>query len=130
MLNNLDIGGWVGCGNIEITGPGGAVCHVEIRPGIVRIGFGAREDADGTIILNVRTFFELLSGEGSFAGAMMTGKMRIQGEGHLSFLIGTLASQFQAAASGKYPGILATLGPWWAKLVLMLSDKTLTPSGG
>ena len=71
VLKKLDIGGWVGCGNIEITGHGGSTFHVELRPGVVRVGLGAREDADGTITLGMDTFFNLLSGHGSFAGAMM-----------------------------------------------------------
>ena len=124
VLKNLDLGGWRGCGNIEVTGAGGSTFHMEFEPGIVRVGFGSKSDAVGTVSISLKTLFQLLSGRGSFASAMMTGQMRIKGDGHLSFLMGALASQFQAAATGKYPGVLAVLGPLWAKLVLALSEKS------
>ena len=121
LLANLDVGGWVGTANLVFTGDGGATFNLKVDNRRVLIGLGERPGVDGTVTMPVDEFFKLLSGKTAFTVSMMTGKVIIDGEGHLAILIGALAALFRAAAAGNLPGLTGKVAPLWAHPVMRLS---------
>ena len=117
--SEADTRGFEGAVLYEITGDGGGHWHCVIGAGTVHFHRGVHPAPRATVLLSVDDFFRMLSGDLSFMVAQMTGRLRIQGDGHASILVGALFTQIrQARAQSGAVGRVARL---WSRLALRAS---------
>lgn len=87
--------GMQGSINLVLTGERPSRWHFTLRDGRLGVHEGQADDARATITLRDQTFRDLLSGRLAPSTAMMTGRVRVRGDGEMSFLIGGLVGGFK-----------------------------------
>jgi UDP-glucose 4-epimerase len=88
--------------HLDLTGRAGGDVTVRVEDGRVRLSLGAPRPAQAAVTMKASTFLDLLSGRTDVASAQLTGKMRVDGQGHASLVVGGLVGGFRTA--GKVPG--------------------------
>lgn len=88
--------------HLDLTGQGGGDFTLRVAEGRVRLRPGAPRPANAAVTMKAATLLDLLAGRADIAGAQLTGKVRIEGQGHAALVIGGLVGAFRAA--GKQPG--------------------------
>jgi nucleoside-diphosphate-sugar epimerase/putative sterol carrier protein len=88
--------------HLDLTGPGGGDFTLRVADGRVRLRWGAPRPANAAVTMKAATLLDLLAGRADIASANLTGKVRIDGQGHAALVIGGLVGAFRAA--GKQPG--------------------------
>jgi hypothetical protein len=110
----LERPGLTGSIDFELTGGATWHCRIDDRGMLFRRGGSGAPRA--TLVMTTETFAALLRGAQSFAVAQMTGRVRLRGEGHASFILGALVTQFHKV--GDEAGLRGLLGRGWKRLVL------------
>jgi nucleoside-diphosphate-sugar epimerase/putative sterol carrier protein len=98
-----DLAGYETTIHLELSGPNGGEVTLRARGGRLSAGTGAPRPADGTVFLSARLLLDLLAGKSDFASAQITGRIRTEGQGLASLLVGGMIGGFLAAA--KAPGL-------------------------
>ncbi len=88
--------------HLDLTGPGGGDFTIRVGEGRVRLLPGAPRPANAAVSLRAATLLDLLAGRGDFAGANLSGRIRIDGQGHAALIVGGLIAGFRDA--GKMRG--------------------------
>ncbi|HEY5676447.1 MAG TPA: NAD-dependent epimerase/dehydratase family protein, partial [Myxococcales bacterium] len=88
--------------HLDLTGRSGGDVTVRVEDGRVRLSLGAPRPAQAAVAMKASTFLDLLSGRTDVASAQLTGRMRVDGQGHASLVVGGLVGGFRTA--GKVPG--------------------------
>lgn len=88
--------------HLDLTGRRGGDVTVRVADGRVRLGLGAPRPASAAITMKAATLLDLLAARTDVATAQLTGRMRVEGEGHASLVMGGLVAGFRTA--GKLPG--------------------------
>ena len=111
-----ELRGFHGAINFEITGAGGGTWHLLLGPDGARIFRGRNPRARATVRLGSDTLFKLLAGETSFMVATMSGRIRVEGEGHGGMALGALVGNFRKAAGAR--GLPGRVARFWKARVL------------
>lgn len=98
-----DLAGYETTIHLELSGPNGGEVTLRAHDGRLAIRTGAPRPADGAIFLSARLLLELLSGKADFASAQITGRIRTEGQGLASMVLGGMIGGFQAAT--RIPGL-------------------------
>ncbi len=88
--------------HLDLTGRAGGDVTLRLADGRLRLSLGAPRPAQAAVTMKARTLLDLLSGRTDVASAQLTGKMRVDGQGHASLVVGGLVGGFRSA--GKLPG--------------------------
>jgi UDP-glucose 4-epimerase len=96
--------GMSGVINLVCTGKRPSEWHLELgdRAVAIRAGLGAQPRA--TVTVADTDFTAMLAGEPSLANALLTGKVRVQGDAAFSMIVGALVAAFGRARHSKLPG--------------------------
>jgi len=97
-----DLAGYDSTIHLDLTGPGGGDFTIRVAEGRVRLLRGAPRPANASVSMKASTLRELLAGRSDVAAAHLTGKIRIDGQGHAALVVGGLVAGFRNA--GKQPG--------------------------
>lgn len=89
--------GLEGAVNLVLTGERPSEWHFRLRDGALGVYGGLAPDARATLRLDDATFQNLLAGRLDPMTAQLTGKIRLQGDGEMGFLLSALIEQFQEA---------------------------------
>jgi nucleoside-diphosphate-sugar epimerase len=89
--------------HLDLTGRGGGDVTLRVADGRLRLSLGAPRPAQAAVTMKASTLLDLLSGRTDVAGAQLTGKIRVEGQGHASLVLGGLVGGFRTA--GKLPGL-------------------------
>jgi nucleoside-diphosphate-sugar epimerase/putative sterol carrier protein len=95
-----ELAGYEAVVHLDLTGPGGGDFALEAHGGKVRLKRGAPRSANAAVTLKASLFLELLAGKTDFAGAQLSGRVRVDGQGLAGLLIGGLVAGFHAAGRG------------------------------
>lgn len=112
----LDRPGFTGEINFELTGDSGWTWHCRIDPEGVLFQRGGGMAPVATLSMSAETFESLLRGTLSFVTGQMTGRVRVRGDGHATFILGAIVTQFRR--SGEQPGWQGRLARGWQRFVL------------
>lgn len=98
--------------HLRLTGRRGGDFSLLVEEGRVQVRPGLPRPPTATITLSAALLLDLIAGRADFGSAQLTGKVRVEGEGHaamlLSGMIATFRSQTDAAPPG--PGRLVARG--------------------
>lgn len=78
-----------------------SVWSLSMKEGTYRIERGATPDARATLKIAPDTLHKLLLGKSDYMTAVMTGRVRLTGEGSFAFVPGVVADHFKRAAAMK-----------------------------
>jgi UDP-glucose 4-epimerase len=98
----LELKGYDATVHLDLTGPDGGDLTLRVADGRIRLRRGLPRPANAVVSMKARTLLDLLAGRGDVAAAQLTGKIRIDGQGHAALVIGGLVAGFRAA--GRRPG--------------------------
>jgi UDP-glucose 4-epimerase len=98
----VELKGYDATVHLDLTGPDGGDYTLRVGDGRVRLRPGVPRPANAVVSMKARTLLELLAGRGDIAGAQLTGKIRVDGQGHAALVIGGLVAGFRDA--GRRPG--------------------------
>ncbi|MFL5362858.1 MAG: SCP2 sterol-binding domain-containing protein [Myxococcales bacterium] len=98
-----DLAGYETTIHLELSGPNGGDVTLRAHGGRLSARKGAPRPADGTVFLSARLLLDLLAGKTDFAAAQITGRIRMEGQGLASLLVGGMIGGFLAAT--KAPGL-------------------------
>lgn len=110
-----------GTANLLFTGARPSEWHVRFSDGVVGVYRGLDPAARSSTTISEPVFFELLSGDLSYAQANMTGKIRHVGEGNMSMFIGGMVGGFRQAASAEGRGSIPLRA--WSRLVMRTGPR-------
>ncbi|HET9753168.1 MAG TPA: NAD-dependent epimerase/dehydratase family protein [Myxococcales bacterium] len=88
--------------HLDLTSPSGGDVTLRVADGRLRLSLGAPRPAQAAVTMKAATLLDLLSGRTDVASAQLTGKMRVEGQGHASLVVGGLVGGFRSAA--RLPG--------------------------
>jgi putative sterol carrier protein len=97
-----DLAGFDATVHLDLTGPGGGDFTLRASGGRVRLRPGAPRPADAAVSMKASLLLDLLAGRTDFAGAQLSGRVRVEGQGLAGLLVSGLIATFRAA--GKQPG--------------------------
>jgi putative sterol carrier protein len=97
-LATVDLGGFDSRVHLKVDGPRGGDWTIRVEDRKLRVAWGAPRPPTATITLDARFLLDLLAGRADPASAQLTGKLRVQGEGHAALLVGGMISAFRASA--------------------------------
>ena len=98
----VELKGYDATVHLDLTGPGGGDFTLRVADGRIRLRRGVPRPANAVVSMKARTLLDLLAGRGDVAAAQLTGKIRIDGQGHAALVIGGLVAGFRSA--GRRPG--------------------------
>ncbi len=110
--------------NLALTGPGGGDIDITVEGGKIRARPGMARPPDAIITLPAALLLDLLAGRSDFATAQLTGRMRVEGQGHAVLVLGGIISQLRTAASAK--GSRGRVGRWVTGLIASRSQLRRT----
>ena len=88
--------------HLDLTGPGGGDFTLRVAEGRVRLRPGAPRPANAAVTMKATTLLDLLAGRSDLAAAQLTGRVRVEGQGHAALVIGGLVGAFRSAV--RLPG--------------------------
>ena len=105
--------------HLALSGRRGGDISITIVDQRLRITRGAPEAPSAIVTLPADAFLELLAGRADFATAQLTGRIRVEGQGHAALIVGGLVTQVRSLAQlpgargqfGKLIQRIATSGP-------------------
>jgi UDP-glucose 4-epimerase len=98
-----DLKGYETTIHLELYGPNGGDLTIRAHGGRLSVRKGAPRPAAGAVFLSARLLLDLLTGKADFASAQITGRIRTEGQGLASLVLGGMIGGFRAAA--KAPGL-------------------------
>jgi UDP-glucose 4-epimerase len=98
-----DLAGYETTIHLELSGPEGGDVTLRAHGGRLSVRKGAERPADGAVFLSARLLLDLLTGKADFASAQITGRIRTEGQGLASLVVGGMIGGFRAAA--RTPGL-------------------------
>jgi hypothetical protein len=101
---DVDQRGFCGAVNFVFGPESDAAWHCVLSETGFRFHKGPHVAPLGTVRLDAETFLKLLAGHASYATCQMTGKVRIEGDGHCAFILSSMILQTRARARRKGPG--------------------------
>jgi putative sterol carrier protein len=93
---HIDGSGFEGVIAYEFTGDQGGSWHCVLERHGIRFERGPATSPRATLVMTPATFADLLAGRAAYSTAMMTGRVRIRGDGHAGMLLGALVTRFRA----------------------------------
>jgi putative sterol carrier protein len=87
--------------NLDFTGPDGGGWHVAFDDGRVSMAPGLVDNARATLKVKPDDYLAMLAGDLSYSVARMTGKVRVNGDGHFGIIFGAFIENMRAAQSLK-----------------------------
>jgi len=112
-----DLAGYETTIHLELSGPDGGDVTLRANGGRLSVRKGAPRPADGAVFLPARLLLDLLTRKADFASAQLTGRIRTEGQGLASMVVGGMIGGFLAAT--KTPGFAGraarALQRWMAK---------------
>jgi hypothetical protein len=102
--------------NFELTGAGGSTWNLRVSGGRGWFAPGLARDATSTVRMTTDTFVKMLRGELAHSTALMTGKVRVTGEGHARFMLGAIITGFRHLGSAG--GIGGLIGRAFTRTIL------------
>jgi len=109
MNENVDTSGYSGSYELIFEGEQGGTWHLVLDGPTLICKKGAADEPRGAVMLSVAEFFKLLAGQTAYSTAEMTGRVRVRGDGHVSFLFGALIAQIRHMRSRR--GLIG----WWVR---------------
>jgi putative sterol carrier protein len=88
--------------HLDLTGRNGGDFTLRVADGRVRLRRGAPRPANAVATMTAATLLDLLAGRTDIAAAQLTGKVRIEGQGHAALVVAGLVAAVRGA--GKQPG--------------------------
>jgi nucleoside-diphosphate-sugar epimerase/putative sterol carrier protein len=98
-----DLAGYETTIHLELYGPNGGDVTLRAHGGRLSVRKGAPRPADGAVFLSARLLLDLLTGKADFASAQITGRIRTEGQGLASLVLGGMIGGFRATA--RAPGL-------------------------
>jgi UDP-glucose 4-epimerase len=98
-----DLAGYQTTIHLELSGPNGGELTLRAHGGRLSVRKGAPRPADGAVFLSARLLLDLLTGKADFASARLTGRVRTEGQGLASMVVGGMIGGYLAAS--KAPGL-------------------------
>lgn len=95
----VDLGGFDSRIYLCLTGPRGGDFGIRVERGSLAVSWGAPRPPTAVVTLSANLLLDLLAGRADVASAQLTGKIRTDGEGHASLVVGGMVQAFRAAAS-------------------------------
>lgn len=94
----IELKGYDATVHLDLTGPSGGDLTLRVADGRVRLRRGAPRPANAVVSMKAATLLDLLAGRGDIAAAQLTGRIRIDGQGHAGLVVGGLVAGFRDAA--------------------------------
>jgi UDP-glucose 4-epimerase len=112
---NPDLQGFSTRAHLALTGEGGGDYTLEVRDERLRVRAGIPRPPTATLTLPASLLLELLAGKTDFSSVQITGRLRVEGEGHAALLLAGMIAAFRNAVRGTGPLPLRWLGRWIAR---------------
>src|SRR5581483_1022532 len=91
--------------HLELTGPGGGDIALRFNEGRVSVERAAPRPPTATLSMRAATFLDLIAGRQVFATALLTGKVRVEGEAVAGMVLEGIVASFRDRA--RMPGAAA-----------------------
>ncbi len=117
--DKVDNSGFNGAVNLVFGPSAEDAWHCLLSESRFRFVKGRHAAPIGTVTLEPDVFLKLLAGHTSYTTAEMTGKIRVEGEGHCSFILSSTVLQFRTQARRKGP--IGWIARYWIKSALKRS---------
>ena len=101
--------------HLALTGPGGGDGTITIEGARVRVRRGAPGTPTAIITLPAQLLLELLGGRADMTTSQLTGRIRVEGEGHAMMILSGMVGQLRGMATA--PGARGRAGRLVARLV-------------
>jgi nucleoside-diphosphate-sugar epimerase len=98
-----------------LTGEGGGDVGLIVADNRVQIRFTPPRPPDAVVTLRASLFLDMLAGRGDFGLAQLTGKVRLEGQGHAMMIVGGLVGTFRARI--KAEGVDGAIGRALARFI-------------
>ena len=118
---DIDQRGFLGAVNVVLPPDPDAAWYYLFTDGGFRLHHGRHPQPIGTVTLNEDLFLRMLAGLTSYYTAEMTGKIRVEGDGHSAWIVSSTILQTHTQAKRK--GILGWFTRWHLRRVLRRSGK-------
>ncbi|MGE5047334.1 MAG: NAD-dependent epimerase/dehydratase family protein, partial [Deltaproteobacteria bacterium] len=82
--------------HLDLTGRAGGDVTLRVDDGRLRLSLGAPRPAQAAVTMKAATLLDLLSGRTDVASAQLTGRIRVDGQGHASLVVGGLVGGFRS----------------------------------
>ena len=99
----VDRSGFNGAVNLVFAPSADGTWHCLLSENRFRFAKGRHENAIGTVTLESDTFLRMLAGLTTYSTAEMTGKIRVEGEGHSTFVVSSIILQTRTQARETGP---------------------------
>ncbi len=120
MFERLDNTGYLGGYNVVFPGDVGGTWQLVFDGNAVVCRMGAHEEPKGTVTMELEEFFKLLAGHTTYTTAELTGRVRVTGDGHASFLFGALIAQLRHLRGRR--SLVGWAVRWWTDRALRRSQ--------
>jgi len=94
--------------HLALGGPDGGDASLAVEGGRIRARLGAPEAPTAIITLKASLLLDLLGGRADLSTSQLTGRIRVEGEGHAYLVFGGLVTQFKSAREA--PGARGHVG--------------------
>ena len=118
---DIDQRGFQGAVNVVLPPDPDAAWHYLFSDGGFRLHHGRHPQPIGSVTLDEDLFLKLLAGLTSYYTAEMTGKIRVEGDGHSAWIVSSTILQTHIQA--KRTGIFGWITRWHLRRVLRRSGK-------
>jgi len=98
-----DLAGYRTTIHLELSGPNGGDVTLRADAGRLAVRKGTPRPADGAVFLSARLLLDLLTHKADFASTQLTGRIRTEGQGLASMVVGGMIGGFLAAT--RTPGL-------------------------
>ncbi len=115
----VDQRGFRGAVNLRFGETDSAVWHCLFTDTGFRFCKGPHAQPLGTVQLSQDLFLQLLAGRTSYYTAEMTGRIRVEGDGHSAWVVSTIVTQCHAQARQK--GFIGWVARWFLMATLKRS---------
>jgi putative sterol carrier protein len=99
-----ELSGFTSRVHLSLLGPGGGDVGIDVRGGRMRIEKAPPRPPTAAVTLTADLLLDLLAGRADFGSAQLTGKIRVDGEGHAAMLVGGMVAMFRSAGRTSGPG--------------------------
>lgn len=104
--------------HLWLTGPGGGDITLQIRNGRIRVSPGVPRPPVSVGILKTSHFLDMLAGRSDFSVAQVTGRLKVEGDPTVAFLLGGMIAMFKKqreTATGLQRRALSAFTSWLTK---------------
>jgi SCP-2 sterol transfer family protein len=114
--DGIDGAGFEGTVDFEFTGDGGGCWHYSMTKTGLCFARGRSASPRATLVMSPQTFVDLLAGKAAYSTALMTGRVRIRGDGHAGMILGAMVTRFRAL--GEMRGWRGRAGRLYRRFVI------------